>query len=184
MSKMRPLLLTAAMPLIFVALAGCDSSDSSGMPLSMYEGEVGEAAVRHLIATVPDPSPGVPKSWSIVLGEIDRRGVFEAATVPFLERFQEGGRRVISATVLGKAEPDNMIIDPEWRVAVYMLQLRLMTQRSADIWDVESAWSYKKFFQRFMLEVSKDAEGKWSVTQTRVLEGNWEEPSTPPTTAP
>ncbi len=156
-------------------LPGCDSSDSKGMPLAMYENEVGEAVVRHLMATVPDPSPGVPKSWSIVLGEIGRNGVFEPASVPFLERCQEGGRRVISASVLAHAEPDNMIIDPELRVAVYVLQLRLMSQRSAEVWDVEAAWSYKKFFQRKKFEVAKGADGKWAVRETALLEGNWEE---------
>lgn len=159
--------------LVMLGTVGCDSSDSKGMPLAMYENEVGEAAVRHLIATVPDPSPGVPKSWSIVLGEIGRNGVFEPASVPFLEKFQEGGRRVISGSVLSHAEPDYTIVDPELRVAVYVLQLRLMNQRTADVWDVEVGWSYKKFFQRRMLEVTQGADGKWAVKDGEVLEGNW-----------
>lgn len=156
-----------------LCVSGCDSSDSKGMPLAMYENEVGEAMVRHLMATVPDPSPGVPKSWSVVLGEIARNGVFEAASVPFLERFQEGGRRVISASVLTEAEPDHMIIDPELRVAVYVLQLRLMSQRAADVWDVEAAWSYKKFFQRIQYEVTQGPDGVWRAKEVKVLEGNW-----------
>jgi hypothetical protein len=159
--------------LAMLGLAGCDSSDTKGMPLAMYENEAGEAVVRHLMSTVPDPAPGVPKSWSIVLGEIDRRGVFEPASVPFLEKFQDGGRRVISASVLSQAEPDNMIIDPELRVAVYVLQLRSMSQRAVDVWDVEAAWSYKKFFQRKRYEVSKGADGKWVVKEGELVEGNW-----------
>ncbi len=161
--------LTAAL-----LLPGCDSSDSKGMPLAMYENDAGAAVIRHLIATVPDPSPGVPKSWSIVLGEVGRNGVFEPASVPFLERFQDGGRRVISARVLTNAEPDHMIIDPELRVAVYVLQLRLMSQRSADIWDIEAAWSYKKHFQRKKFEAEKAPDGTWTVREIALLEGNWE----------
>jgi len=161
-----------AVALLGLAVCGCDSSDSEGMPLSMYEGEVGETVIRHLIDTVPDPSPGVPKSWSVVLGEIDRRGVFEPASVPFLERFQDGGRRVISASVLGHAEPDNMIIDPERRVAVYLLQLRKMRQQAADQWEVEAAWSYKKSFQRLRYQVLQSG-GKWKVDETELLDGNW-----------
>lgn len=158
-----------------LGLTGCDSSDSQGVPLARYENEVGEAVVRHLMATVPDPSPGVPKSWSVVLGEIGRNGVFEAASVDFLKRFQEGGRRVISASVLTEAEPDHMIIDPELRVAVYVLQLRLMKQRAADLWDVEAAWSYKKFYERKRLEVAKGTDSQWVVKELETLEGNWKE---------
>jgi hypothetical protein len=170
----RRLLMGMGAALLLLVGAGCDSSDSEGMPLAMYENEVGEAVVRHLIATAPDPSPGVPKSWSIVLGEIGRNGVFEPATVPFLEKFQEAGRRVISASVLSHAEPDHMIIDPELRVAVYVLQLKSMKQRAVGVWDVEAAWSYKKFFQRKKFEVNQGADGKWTVKDGALLEGNWE----------
>ncbi len=153
---------------------GCDSSDSEGMPLAMYENDVGEAMVRYLMNTVPDPSPGVPKSWSIVLGEIARNGVFEPASVPFLERFKDGGRRVISALVLTHAEPDHMIIDPELRVAVYVLQLKLMKQRAVGVWDVEAAWSYKKFFQRRIYEIGLEKDGNLVVKEGKLLDGNWE----------
>lgn len=173
MSMMKQIFTRVAACLMMLGVVACDSSDSEGMPLSMYENDVGEAVVRHLIATVPDPSPGVPKSWSIVLGEIARNGVFESATVPFLEKFQDGGRRVISASVLSHAEPDHMIIDPELRVAVYILQLKLMKQRAVDVWDVEAAWSYKKHFQRKKYEVSKGSDGKWLVKEGELLEGNW-----------
>jgi hypothetical protein len=174
MIGMRSWILGLGAALLMLGGVGCDSSDSKGMPLAMYENEIGEAAVRHLMATVPDPSPGVPKSWSVVLGEIGRNGVFEPASVPFLERFQEGGRRVISSSVLSHAEPDHTIIDPELRVAVYVLQLRLMSQRSATVWEVEVGWSYKKFFQRRLLEVSQGPDGKWMVKDGAVLDGNWE----------
>lgn len=174
MMLMNRILTGLGAAVLLLGVAGCDSSDSEGMPLSLYEGEVGEAVVRHLMATAPDPSPGVPKSWSIVLGEIGRNGVFEPASVPFLEKFQDGGRRVISASVLGHADPDHMIIDPELRVAAYVLQLKLMKQRAVGVWDVEAAWSYKKFFQRKKYEVTQAADGKWTVKDGALLEGNWE----------
>jgi hypothetical protein len=174
MNMMNQILMGLSAAVLLMSVVGCDSSDSEGMPLTMYENEVGEAVVRHLIATAPDPSPGVPKSWSIVLGEIGRNGVFEPATVPFLEKFQDGGRRVISASVLSHAEPDHMIIDPELRVAVYILQLKLMKQRAVGVWDVEAAWSYKKFFQRKKFEVNQGADGKWTVKDGALVEGNWE----------
>ena len=166
-------LLKSFLPSVcLLALSACDSSDSNGLPLSLYENEVGEAVVDYLIKSVPDPSPGVPKSWTVVLGEIDRSGVFEPATQPFLEKFQKDGRRVISARVLEVTEPNNMIIDPDLRVAVYVLQLRLMTQRGAQDWDVQAAWSYKDFFQRLDLEATQ-RDGRWVVTQKSVLDGNW-----------
>lgn len=179
MTRLLRLGLPAALLLLLPLLTGCDSSDSEGMPLDRYENEVGEAVVRHLIATAPDPSPGVPKSWSIVLGDIGRNETYHAASVPFLERFQDGGRRVISASVLTQAEPDHMIIDPELRVAVYLLQIRLMRQRAADLWDVEAAWSYKKHFQRKQFEVSQAADGTCTVRETALLDGNWETPAAP-----
>jgi hypothetical protein len=162
----------AAAVLLGLGLVGCDSSDSQGMPLALYEGELGEACVRFLMETVPDSAPGVPKSWTVVLGEVSRNG-FEPASVPFLERFQEGGRRVISASVLEVTQPDQLTIDPELRVAVTILQLRLFSQRSVDEWDVELAWAYKKFFQRIKAVAVLGADGVWVLRQTEVLEGNW-----------
>ena len=79
---------------------------------------------------------------------------------------------IISARVLEVTEPNNMIIDPDLRVAVYVLQLRLMTQRGAQDWDVQAAWSYKDFFQRLDLEATQ-RDGRWVVTQKSVLDGNW-----------
>ena len=128
-------LLCLIMPLL-LWLPACDSSDSKGVPLSMYENDAAAALIEHMMQTVPDPNPGVPKSWSIVLGDIGRQGVFHAASVPFLERFQQGGRRVISASVLTHVEPDRVRIECGPRGAVYVLKMRIMTQRAVDLWEL------------------------------------------------
>jgi hypothetical protein len=158
---------------LLCCVSGCDSSGDGWLPTSLFEGEAGEAAVRHVMNTVPDPSPGVPKSWSVVFGEIHRSGVFEPASVPFLERLQDGGRRVISASVLETTPPGNIIIDPEHRVAVYMIQLRGLRQRASGLWEAECAWSYKSHFQRLRLELNEGSDGKLTAQTVEVTDGNW-----------
>lgn len=161
--------------LCLLTLAACGPVDREGVKLDSYENDATEALVREMIRTLPDPNPGVPKSYSISLGEIVPNRDYTAASVPFLERFNDLKLRLISASVLATQEPDNIIVDPDHRVAVYLLQIRLMKTTGPDTWEYEAAWAYKKLFQRKSWQVTRK-DGKYTVTDKGVVEGNWQQP--------
>jgi hypothetical protein len=153
-------------------LTACGPVDRDGVSLETYEAAQTEALVREIIRTLPDPNPGVAKSYSITLGEIVFGRDFTPASVPFMQRFADLKLRLISATVLTTTPPDNSIIDPDLRVAVYLLQIRSMKQTAGNTWEFETAWSYKKHFQRQAWRVTSQ-NGRYQVTPGAILEGNW-----------
>lgn len=158
--------------LCLVSLAACGPVDREGSRLDDYENDATEALVREVIRTLPDTNPGVPKSYSIALGEIVPNRDYTAASVPFMKRFDDLKLRIISASVLTTAPPDNAIVDPDQRIAVYVIQVRLMRPTSATTWEYEVGWSYKKLFQRKKWKVDLSGD-KPVVTDLGVLEGNW-----------
>lgn len=158
---------------LLLVLVSCGPVDRDGVRLSTYENDATEALIREMLRTLPDLNPGVPKSHSISLGEIVPKRDFTPASVPFFKRFSDTKLRIVSAAVLATTPPDNIIIDPEQRIAAYVLQIRHMKQTAPDRWEYEAGWSYKKQFQR----------KKWTVTATdtgykaepgEVLDGNFE----------
>lgn len=157
----RRLLLLAALAL---GLSACDSSDTAALPLNMYECDAGEAAARHLISQLPELNPGVAKSYSIVIGEINRDGM-TPATDAFTARFADLKLKFINALNLKDVPPDHTIVDPDTRLACFVLQLRNLQSDSATTWSAETGWSYKKDFGRLTLRLeSKD--GKISVVSS------------------
>src|SRR5690606_20743893 len=118
--------------------AACGPVDREGIRLDSYESDATEALVREMIRTLPDPNPGVPKSYSISLGEIVPGRDYTPASVPFLRRFDDLKLRMISASVLTTSPMDNIIVDPEQNIAVYVIQIRLMTTTGPDSWEYET----------------------------------------------
>jgi hypothetical protein len=159
----------ALLATLCLGLAACDSSDKAPLPLDLYECEAGEAAVRHLISKLPDLNPGVAKSHSIVLGEINRDGM-TPATDAFTARFADLKLKFVNAQKLKDIEPDHTIADPDTRLAAFVLQLRKLQQTSATTWEAEAGWSYKKEFGRLKLRL--DAKnGKTVVVEEVKIEG-------------
>uniref|UniRef100_UPI00378430F8 hypothetical protein n=1 Tax=Prosthecobacter sp. TaxID=1965333 RepID=UPI00378430F8 len=142
MTRRQALLAT-----LCLGLAACDSSDKAPLPLNLYECDAGEAAVRHLISKLPNLNPGVAKSHSIVLGEINRDGMTPASDA-FTARFADLKLKFVNAQNLKDIEPAHTIADPDTRLAAFVLQLRKLQQTSATTWEVEVGWSYKKEFGR------------------------------------
>ncbi|HYF36335.1 MAG TPA: hypothetical protein VD994_13655 [Prosthecobacter sp.] len=165
---------TALLCLTAAALAGCKPVDQHGVRLAEYESDATEALVREILRTLPDPNPGVPKSYAIALGEIVLGRDFTPASIEFVKRFADLKLRIISASVLATIEPDNTIADPEQRIAAYVLQIRVMKRVDAAAWEYEAAWSYKKHFQRKKWRVTLEKDGKYKVEDLGVLEGNWQ----------
>ena len=153
-----------------LSLAACDSSDTAPLPLNLYECDVGEAAIRHLIATIPELNPGVPKSYSIVLGEINRDGM-TPATDAFAKRFADLKLKFVNAQNLKAIEPDHTIAESDTRLAAFVLQLRKLQPTSATTWDAEAGWSYKKEFARMKLHLEVK-DGKTTVLKSEKIEGS------------
>lgn len=153
-----------------LGLAACDSSDTAPLPLNLYECDAGEAALRHLITQLPALNPGVAKSYSIVLGEINRDGM-TPATDAFTKRFADLKLKFINAQNLKDIDPDHTIVDAETRLAAFILQLRKLQQTSATNWDAEVGWSYKKEFGRLKLRIEVK-DGKASVVSETKEAGN------------
>lgn len=150
-----------------LGLAACDSSDTAPLPLSLYECDAGEAAVRHLISKLPELNPGVPKSHAIVLGEINRDGMTPASDA-FTARFADLKLPFINALNLKAIEPDHTIADPATRLAAFVLQLRHLKSTSATTWEAEVGWSYKKEFGRLKLRL-ETKDGKTTVVNEEPL---------------
>lgn len=150
---------------------GCEPADQAGVPLKHYEIDATEALVREIIRTLPDPNPGVPKSYAIALGEIVAGRDYTAASVPFLERFADLKLRIVSASVLTAIEPDNTIADPELHVAAFVIQIRSMKRIGSTVWEYETAWSYKKLYQRASWQVSGQDKA-YKIKTLAVLDGN------------
>lgn len=153
-----------------LGLAACDSSDTAPLPLNLYECDAGEAAVRHLITLLPDLNPGVAKSYSIVLGEINRDGMVPA-TDDFTKRFADLKLKFVNAQNLKDIEPDHTIADPDTRLAAFILQLRKLQPTSATTWDAEAGWSYKKEYARFKLQLEVK-DGKTRVVKAEKTESS------------
>jgi len=157
----------ALLATLCLGLAACDSSDKAPLPLDLYECDAGEAAVRHLIGKLPDLNPGVAKSHSIVLGEINRDGM-TPATDAFTARFADLKLKFVNAQKLKDIEPDHTIADPDTRLAAFVLQLRKLQQTNATTWEAEVGWSYKKEFGRMKVRI-ETKDGKASVVSEENL---------------
>ncbi len=153
-----------------LGLAACDSSDTAPLPLNLYECDAGETALRHLITQLPDINPGVAKSYSIVLGEINRDGM-TPATDDFTKRLADLKLKFINAQFLKDIEPDHTIADPDTRLAAFVLQLRSLQPTSATTWDAEVGWSYKKEFARMKVQLEVK-NGKTTVVSAKNLESS------------
>lgn len=162
------------LPVLLLALVACGPVDRDGVRLDTYENDATEQLVRALLRSLPDPNPGVPKSHSIALGEIVPKRDFTPASVPFLRRFDDLKLRMISAVVLTTTPPDQAIIDPEQRIAAYVLQIRHMRQTGPGVWEYEAGWSYKQHFQRRQWTV-REKDGQFTAEPGPVLDGNWQE---------
>lgn len=156
--------------LALALITSCGPVDREGRQLADYETAGTEALIREIIHTLPDLNSGVQKSYSITLGEIVRGRDYTSASVPFLKRFDDLKLRLISASVLGIAPPDNTAIDPDFRVPVFVIQVRSMKQVSGNTWEYEAAWSYKKQFQRRSWKVISN-NGDWKVEPGMEIEG-------------
>ncbi len=148
---------------LFILLALSLSACGRHPVPASYENDAGEAAIRHVIATLPPLNPGVSKNYSIVLGEITADGLMTPASDVFTARFADLKLKFVNALNLKAVEPGPIIVDNAERLATFVLQLRELKTKGDGQWSAEVGWSYKQEFERKTLKLEKK-DGKIVVT--------------------
>jgi hypothetical protein len=144
----------------------CGAGDPSFVRLGDYECDAGEAVVRHIIKTMPDPAPGLPKEYTIVKA-LDLR----AADMDFIRRFSDLGLPFISAEVLSEQEETHHPVNPKSGLSPIMIHLQRMKRPNADTYEVDAGWAHKRTFEQRSYRVKKTG-GKWTVEEVAKLGGN------------
>ncbi|MBL9130523.1 MAG: hypothetical protein JNG86_04940 [Verrucomicrobiaceae bacterium] len=162
MTARRSILLLSLSTLLF-------SCDTEKKVHAEFECDAGEAAVRHLIGSLPDLNPGVAKNYSIVLGEITRTGIMTPADDAFTKRFDDLKLVFVNAINLTTIEPGPIIVENKSRLATFVLQLRTLRQTGEKAWEAEVGWSYKDQFGRQKITL-ESREGKIIVTASQKVD--------------
>lgn len=150
---------------IFVLLfVGCGASDPSFVRLGDYENDAGAAVVRDLLRTLPELAPGVPKEYCIVKA-LDLR----ATDMEFTKQFQDLNLPFVSRDVLSEQEDTHFPINPKSGLSPIMLQIARMKKLSAEAYEVEAAWAYKREFERKRFKAEL-ISGQWKVTELELLD--------------
>lgn len=163
--------LIPACLLMLLILPACDSGGPGGGGVDDYESDLGEAVIRHLIKSLPDPAPGVPKVYCVVKGPS-----LEAVKTDFARRFVDLKLRFVSGNVLMVTEPDNAVVDPDTRLSPFVLQIRAIKPEGSDRFEVEVGWSYKKLYEKERYRVQLK-DGAYTVTNSTRIAGNYEPPN-------
>lgn len=136
------------------------------MSLNEYEGPEGEAAVRHLIETLPQIEPDVPKVFTVVKGP-----KLQSTSMDFIARLADTKLSFVSGEVLTMREPDKSIVDPRSGLSPVTLQIAELQRTGPDRWEAVAGWAYKKVFERRKLTLVRATEG-YQVTEDIRLDGN------------
>ena len=160
--------LRNCLALFLLLLTACDSGQPGSVPSADYEGDLGEAVVRHLIANLPDPAPAIPKSYCIVKGK-----ALDTTSMDFAKRLADLKLRFISGDVIIETDPDHALVDPETRLSPFILQITFIKSSGPASWTADAGWSYKKLFEKLRYEITQK-DGKYAVIKSTRLEGNWQ----------
>lgn len=155
----RAFLLLAS---VFV-LPACDPGKGAH---AEFECDAGEAAVRHLLASLPELNPGVAKNYSIVLGEITRTGGMTPASDAFAKRFDDLKLAFVNAINLTTIEPGPIVVENKTRLATFVLQLRELRSTGPGAWEAALGWSYKDQFGRLKITLATQ-NGRIAVTSSQ-----------------
>lgn len=157
----RPWILISLVSL----LAACGDSDPSFVRLGDYESDAGAAIVRHLIQSLPELAPGVPKEYCVVKA-LDLR----STDMEFTHQFADLKLPFVSRDVLGEQEDTHFPINPKTGLTPIMLQIARMKKLGDQAYEVEGAWAYKREFERKRFK-TEFANGRWQVTELEKLDG-------------
>ena len=153
--------------LALTVLAACGSGDSGFVRLGDYEGDAGEAMVRHIIKNLPDLATGVPKEYCVVAAR-DMR----ATSLEFADRMKDLNLFFISGDSLDTHHETTLPVNPKSGITPYVIHLAHMHRPAPDTWDIEAGWAYKRTFERRKYEL-KNTGGHWSVEDKGKVDGNY-----------
>jgi len=155
------------------ALAACENREPNQLPLKDYEGPEGETAIRHLLKTLPDPAPGVPKVYTVVKG-----AHLLSTKTAFVDRFKDLKLTFISGEVLTMMnDPDRSIIDPRSGLSPITLQLADIRRANGGRIEVQCGWAYKKIYERRKLTLHRnEGSATYEVIKDERVEGNYSPP--------
>jgi hypothetical protein len=160
---MLRLCLIPAIACLLLSLASCGKGDPGFIRLRDYENDAGEAAVRHLITKLPDPAPGVPKEYCVMIAR-DLR----PATLEFQRRFADTKLPFVNGDALVTEEVTRVPKNPKTGVTPYVLQISYMHLEPDGSYTVEMGWAYKKQAERVRY-VMQTKDGKWTVAKEEPL---------------
>lgn len=161
------LLLLLTCSLVLVA---CDSGEPGKLPLDAYEGPEGEAVVRHMLKTMPNIAPEVPKVYTVVKGPH-----LKSTSMDFVRRMSDLKLTFISGEVLTMRDPDKSIVDPRSGLSPVTILLDDMRIAGQDKWDVIASWAWKKTYERSRFRLTKTASG-YEMSPPERIEGNYVKP--------
>jgi len=154
--------------LLTLILCSCDSGEPNQFTMEEYEGAVGEAVVRHLIAHLPNLDKEVPKVYCIVKGPR-----LSNTRMDFAERMKDLNLRFVSSLVMKVRESDRNVYDPESNLSPVMLQVARISRAGADGYDVSAGWAYMKTWERRQYKLRTASSGGYEVVQDERMEGNY-----------
>jgi hypothetical protein len=154
--------------LFAIGLASCESRELNQLSLKEYEGPEGEAVVRHLLKTMPEVAPGVPKVYTVVKGPR-----LHSTKMDFVRRMSDLKLNFVSGEVLTMMnDPERSTIDPRSGLAPLTIQLADIRRHGPASWEVQAGWAYKKIYERRHLVLVKTEAG-YEVTRDERVEGNY-----------
>lgn len=149
-------------------LAACGSGDPGYVRPGDYEGDVGEAMVRHLIKTLPDVAPGVPKEYCVMASRVN----MHATSMDFVARMKDLNVTFVSGDALETQRETSLPVNPKSGLTPYVIQLAYIYKKADDTWEVEAGWSYKRLFERHNYHLKRTGS-TWSVEDKGKTEGNY-----------
>jgi len=152
--------------LMVAFLSGCGGGDPGFVRLGDYECDAGEAVVRHMIKSLPDVAPGLPKEYCVVKA-LDLR----AADMDFVRRFGDMGLTFVSGEVISEQEETHYPVNPKSGLSPVMLHLQKMHKSDPQTYEIDAGWAYKRTFDRRKFRVQKTGD-KWVVQELARLDGN------------
>ena len=153
---------------LLLFLAACDSGEPGRLAVMDFQGNEGEAVVRHVIAHLPVLEPEVPKLYCVVLGPR-----LMAARMDFAKRMDDLKLHFVSGDSLTLREPNKSIVDPASGLSPITLQLFEMKRTGSDSLEVVAGWAYKKTWERRRYKVTLLGPKGWQVVDAGRVEGNY-----------
>ena len=155
--------ISAFIALAAIGLSGCGDTPPP-VDASKYETDVAEAAVRHLYSELPEIR-GDKQIYTIVVSEN-----LQPASEDFIKRFADLKLDFVSADELLVRSEDHVPYDPKSELSPIFFQITSSSSSLMEKGTVNAAWAHKRKFRKLRLTVNEQEDGKWSVSDSELIE--------------